>query len=93
MLKNTALVSVIAYADLLYAAQLIYAQSFQQIPLLIVVSIWYLVVTSILSVGQHYVEKRYNRGVAGHAQGIGLGRRLLTNLTRARPHVDGKGSE
>jgi polar amino acid transport system permease protein len=88
MLKNTALVSVIAYAELLYAAQLIYAQSFEQIPLLIVVSIWYLVVTSILSVGQHYLERRYSRGVAGHTQGPTIGRRLLTNLTRTRPHLD-----
>jgi polar amino acid transport system permease protein len=89
MLKNTALVSVIAYADLLYAAQLIYAQSFQQIPLLLVVSIWYLIVTSVLSVGQHYVERRYSRGVAGHGHGPGIGRRLVANLTRSRPHLEG----
>jgi len=58
MLKNTALVAVIAYEELLYTVQLIYAISFQQIPLLLVATIWYLIVTSILSLGQHAVERR-----------------------------------
>jgi polar amino acid transport system permease protein len=62
MLKNSALVSVIALPELLYSAQLIYAQNFQQIPLLIVVSIWYLAVTSVLSVGQFFLERYYGRG-------------------------------
>jgi polar amino acid transport system permease protein len=61
-LKNTALVSVIAYTELLYAAQLIYAQNYKTIPLLIVASIWYLIVTTVLSIGQYYVERRFGRG-------------------------------
>jgi polar amino acid transport system permease protein len=62
MLKNTVLVSVIAIAELLYSAQLIYSQNFQQIPLLIVVCIWYLAITSVLSVGQYFIERHYGRG-------------------------------
>src|SRR3954451_10491382 len=62
MLKNTALVSVIAYTDLLYAAQLIYAQNYKTIPLLIVASLWYLIVTTLLSIGQYYIERRFGRG-------------------------------
>ena len=62
MLKTTALVSVLAVPDLLYAAQIIYARTFQTIPLLIVASIWYLVVTSVLTVGQFYLERRFSRG-------------------------------
>lgn len=62
MLKTTALVSVIAIGDLLFAAQIIYSRNFEVIPLLITVSIWYLVVTTILSVGQHFLEKRFTRG-------------------------------
>jgi polar amino acid transport system permease protein len=62
MLKNTVLVSVIAIAELLYTAQLIYSQNFQQIPLLIVVCIWYLAITSVLSVGQYFIERHYGRG-------------------------------
>ena len=42
MLKTSSLVSVIAYTELLYSAQLIYSVNYKQIPLLIVASIWYL---------------------------------------------------
>jgi polar amino acid transport system permease protein len=62
MLKTTSLVSVITVTELLYAAQLIYSVNFKPIPLLITVSIWYLVCTSVLYVGQHYLERYYGRG-------------------------------
>jgi len=62
MLKTTSLVSVIAVPDLLYAAQEIYSVNFKTIPLLIVASIWYLVCTTVLYVGQFYLERYYGRG-------------------------------
>jgi polar amino acid transport system permease protein len=62
MLKMTSLVSVIAYAELLYSAQLIYAENYKTIPLLIVASIWYLVFTTLLSIGQYFLERRFGRG-------------------------------
>jgi polar amino acid transport system permease protein len=62
MLKTSSLASVIGYLELLYAVQTIYARTYQTIPLLIVASIWYLFMTSILTVGQYYVERRYARG-------------------------------
>jgi len=65
MLKTSSLVSVIAYTELLYSVQLIYAANYRQIPLLIVASLWYLIVTTVLSVGQHFVERHYSRGLAG----------------------------
>ncbi|WP_413875627.1 amino acid ABC transporter permease [Albidovulum sp.] len=68
MLKTTSLVSVIAMQELLYSAQLIYSVNFQTIPLLIVASIWYLVLTTILSVGQFYVERHFARGHAATAK-------------------------
>jgi polar amino acid transport system permease protein len=64
MLKTTSLVSVIAVGDLLYAVQAIYAVNFKTIPLLITASIWYLVCTSVLYVGQYYLERHYGRGTA-----------------------------
>lgn len=64
MLKTTSLVSVLAYTELLYAVQLIYATNYKQIPLLIVASIWYLVLTTILSIGQYFIERHYGRGTA-----------------------------
>jgi polar amino acid transport system permease protein len=64
MLKMSSLVSVIAYKELLYTVQLIYAVNYKQIPLLLVASIWYLIVTTVLSVIQYYVERYYGRGAA-----------------------------
>jgi polar amino acid transport system permease protein len=62
MLKYTSLVSVLALPELLYSAQLIYSQNFQTIPLLIVVALWYLIVTTVLTFFQYLLEKRYGRG-------------------------------
>lgn len=62
MLKTTSLVSVLAFPELLYSAQLVYSANFKTIPLLIAASLWYLLVTSILSLGQFYVERHFNRG-------------------------------
>jgi len=53
MLKTTSLASVITVTELLYAVQLIYSVNFKTIPLLILASIWYLVVTSVLTIGQY----------------------------------------
>ena len=52
MIKATSLVSVIAMADLLYSVQSIYNRTFEIIPLLLVAVLWYLLITSILNVGQ-----------------------------------------
>jgi polar amino acid transport system permease protein len=62
MLKTTSLASVIAVGELLYGAQIIYSVNFKTIPLLIVASLWYLACTSILYVGQYYLERHYGRG-------------------------------
>jgi polar amino acid transport system permease protein len=64
MLKTTSLVSVIAVAELLYSVQLIYAVNYKTIPMLIVASAWYLVFTSVLTVIQYYVERRFARGAS-----------------------------
>ncbi|MFD6424325.1 amino acid ABC transporter permease [Streptomyces sp. NPDC060198] len=63
-LKGTSIVSIIAVQDLLYSVQLVYHRTYQIIPLLLVATIWYVVVTSLLSIGQHYVERYYARGTA-----------------------------
>jgi polar amino acid transport system permease protein len=64
MLKTTSLVLIIALPDLLTSAQIIYSRNFLQIPLLIVASIWYLVVTTCLTIIQYYVERYFGRGSA-----------------------------
>jgi polar amino acid transport system permease protein len=62
MLKTTALVIVIAGADLFAATQNISNANYQIVPLLLVASIWYLFFTSVLTMGQYYVERYYARG-------------------------------
>jgi polar amino acid transport system permease protein len=63
-LKGTSIVSVLAVHDLLYSVQLVYNQTYQVIPLLMVATLWYIAVTTVLSTGQFYVERYYARGDA-----------------------------
>ncbi len=83
MLKATAMVSVIAVSELLYSVQAIYSQSYQTIPLLIVASLWYLVVTTVLTVIQGFVERHYSRS-ANQGSRSSFGRRYLRNLNPLR---------
>jgi polar amino acid transport system permease protein len=62
MLKTTSLVSVISLSDLLYSAQSIYSRTFENIPLLIVACIWYLVATTLLSWLQARIENHFRKG-------------------------------
>jgi polar amino acid transport system permease protein len=60
MFKGTSLVSVLGVAELLQSTQLIYARTYQTIPLLIVACLWYLAMTLVLSYPQSLIEKRYS---------------------------------
>ncbi|GAB2653727.1 amino acid ABC transporter permease [Gordonia jinhuaensis] len=65
MLKTTSLVTAIPFSLELYGrAKDISAVNFKPIPLLLVASTWYLVITSILMVGQYYIERHYSRGAS-----------------------------
>ncbi|BEP11840.1 amino acid ABC transporter permease [Acidothermaceae bacterium B102] len=64
MLKTTSLVVVLALPDLLGTASIIYGRNYKTIQLLLVASAWYLLLTSVLTVGQFYVERYYARGSA-----------------------------
>lgn len=64
MLKMTSLVSVIAVPELLYSAQIIYSKNLQVIPLLLVASIWYIIVTTVFNIGQGYLERHFARGTS-----------------------------
>ncbi|MFF5106540.1 amino acid ABC transporter permease [Streptomyces sp. NPDC000134] len=63
-LKGTSIVSVLAVHDLLYSVQLVYNQTYQVIPLLMVATLWYIAVTTVLGAGQYYVERYYARGAS-----------------------------
>jgi polar amino acid transport system permease protein len=81
MLKTTSLASAIAVTELLYAVQLIYAQNYKTIPLLIVASFWYLLGTTILSIGQYFLERRFGRG-RSRAEQMGMRARFMALANR-----------
>jgi polar amino acid transport system permease protein len=62
MLKTTSLVYAIAVADLFTATQNISNSNYEVVPLLLVASLWYLFFTSVLTIGQFYIERYYARG-------------------------------
>lgn len=64
LLKGTSLVSVIALSDLLHSAQAVYNRTLEVIPLLMVATLWYLIIVSIMSLLQIWVERYFNRGHA-----------------------------
>jgi polar amino acid transport system permease protein len=85
MLKTSSLASTIQYGELLLSAQAVYTRNLQVIELLFTVSLWYLVLTSVFSVGQYYLERRFARGAVRDLPPTALSR-LLSNLS-SRPRV------
>lgn len=64
MLKTTSLVLAVPFSlDLTFTTNAIANRIYLPIPLLIVAALWYLVITSILMVGQYYIERHFGRGV------------------------------
>jgi polar amino acid transport system permease protein len=62
MLKTTSLVSAVPYAELFFQTGSIGNRTFQVFPMLVTASLWYLAMTSVLMVGQYYIERHYARG-------------------------------
>jgi polar amino acid transport system permease protein len=62
MLKTTSLVSAISVTDLFLSTQNISNTNYEVVPLLTVASLWYLFFTSIMTIGQFYIERHYARG-------------------------------
>lgn len=62
MVKLTSLASVIQFSEILHNAQIIYFANTRVLELLLVASFWYLVVVTVLSIGQSYLERYFGRG-------------------------------
>ncbi|GAT79998.1 amino acid ABC transporter permease [Streptomyces sp. F-3] len=62
LLKGTSVVYVMSIGELFYQVQVIYGRNGRVIPLLLVATAWYVALTSLLSIAQYYVERRYARG-------------------------------
>jgi polar amino acid transport system permease protein len=86
MLKTTSLASVVLLGELLRAAQNVYTSNLKNLELQIVASIWYLVLTTLASIGQYYLERRFARGSARDLPDTPVQRirRNLSLRTRAR---------
>jgi polar amino acid transport system permease protein len=85
MLKNTSLLSVIAVLELYTVATQISSQNLRQVELLVVVSCWYLFLTSVLSVPQYYLERHYGRGNARNLPPTPIGRVLALVHRNRKP--------
>uniref|UniRef100_UPI0018F6BE71 amino acid ABC transporter permease n=2 Tax=Streptomyces triticirhizae TaxID=2483353 RepID=UPI0018F6BE71 len=62
LFKGTSIVSVMALGELFYQVQVIYGRNGRVVPLLMVATVWYIVLTTVLTVVQHAVERRFARG-------------------------------
>jgi polar amino acid transport system permease protein len=81
LLKDSSLVSVISITELLYSVQLIYSANFKTIPLLVVACIMYLILTTITSIGQYYLERHFGRGGSRNEPPTMI-QRIWANLTQ-----------
>ncbi|WP_110945982.1 amino acid ABC transporter permease [Streptomyces avicenniae] len=67
LFKGTSIVSVMAIGELFYQVQVVYGRNGRVVPLLMVATVWYIVLTTVLTVAQYYVERRFARGATSHA--------------------------
>ena len=66
MLKDTAIVAFIPVTnELFFQLRAVGTRTFRVFPMLVAACLWYVALTSVLLVGQHFLEKRFSRGVAG----------------------------
>lgn len=60
--KGTSNVYILALPELFYTIQIIYRRNLEVIPLLMVATVWYLVILTVLSLAQHYIERHFSKG-------------------------------
>ena len=81
MLKTTSLVAVISGKELLSNITIAYSQNFKIFPLLIVACIWYIFFTTVLTIGQHYLEAYFGRGF-GDKEAAAAEKKAIKRLER-----------
>ncbi len=60
--KGTSNVYILALPELFYTIQIIYRRNLEVIPLLMVATVWYLVILTVLSLLQYYIERHFSKG-------------------------------
>jgi polar amino acid transport system permease protein len=85
MLKTSSLVSTIAVPELLQQTQAIVNTTYITIPLFLMASLWYLAMTSVLTIGQFYLERYFGRGSSRGGPKATLPQRLWNAIRYTRP--------
>lgn len=62
LLKWTSLASVISVTELMEQTNLIASRSFHVVPLLLVAALWYLLITTLFTIGQGWLERQFGKG-------------------------------
>ncbi|MFD5753492.1 amino acid ABC transporter permease [Streptomyces sp. NPDC127033] len=90
LFKGTSIVSVMAIGELFYQVQVIYGRNGRVVPLLMVATVWYILLTTLLSVVQYYVERHFARGAERTPPATPLQRaRAFTHRMRAAAATGG----
>jgi polar amino acid transport system permease protein len=88
--KGTSMVYVLALPELFYTVQVIYRRNLEVVPLLMVATVWYLIIMTVLSIAQYYTERHFSKGALRNPPsplfGIVL-RRLFGAPILARPQI------
>ncbi len=82
--KSTSMVYVLALPELFYTVQVIYRRNLEVIPLLMVATAWYLVIMTVLSIAQHYIERHFSRGAVRNPVPLPF-QSLLARFNRPAP--------
>ncbi|WP_315974997.1 amino acid ABC transporter permease/ATP-binding protein [Microvirga yunnanensis] len=82
--KGTSMVYILALPELFYTIQIIYRRNLEVIPLLMVATVWYLVILSVLSFIQHHIERHYSKGALRNPP-PSLVTAALNRFSRPRP--------
>ncbi|MBK0027864.1 amino acid ABC transporter permease/ATP-binding protein [Stenotrophomonas sp. S48] len=85
--KSTSVVYVLALPELFYTVQVIYRRNLEVVPLLMVATVWYLVILTVLSLLQRRVEQRFARGQLQRERSSSR----VSSVPRARAAVPGDG--
>lgn len=79
MLKTSALVAVISGRELMTNVTIAYSQNFKIMPWLMVACIWYIFLTTLFTIGQHYLERYFSKGF-GEKEALTAERKALKRL-------------
>jgi polar amino acid transport system permease protein len=78
MLKSTSLVSAISVYEILGAAEAIGSPIFRTLELLTIAAFWYLILTSIWTVFQYYLERRFSASTREPGEGMPFWKRIMS---------------